>query len=46
MMVLSTRYRNLLGRLFSDSVSRELSQTSTVPLIAFHHRNKKSIKLF
>jgi nucleotide-binding universal stress UspA family protein len=46
LIVVSTQYRNLWGRLFGTGITNGLVHRLKIPMIAFHHRKATPIKVF
>ncbi|MBS1635776.1 MAG: universal stress protein [Bacteroidetes bacterium] len=45
-LILSTHQRGFFGRVFGNSVTRQMSYHSRIPLMAFHFLKDSSVKLF
>lgn len=46
MLVMATHFRNFIDRLFGKSLTKDIVEETNVPLIAFHYRETKPVKVF
>lgn len=46
MLMMATHYRTFFDRLFGDSITKEVSKNSSIPVVAFHYNAKTALMLY
>lgn len=46
MLLMATHYRDFFDKLFGKSITKNIAQSATVPVVAFHFNAKTSVKLY
>lgn len=46
LLVMSTHHGGIIDKLFGESITREVSKFSTIPIMSFHHNKHAAVKIF
>ena len=46
MLLMATHYRNFLDKLVGRSITKNVTRTATIPVVAFHFNAKSAVKLY